>query len=102
MRVAINDLEGKMSTIETDMSQPQKTTNAARKIETSFASSFKRWGRGHPFVRYGLPMISLTIFGSIGLAHLLQGRSVLFFFSIYEKVCRFINPRMKDGAFVIL
>ncbi|KAJ6892421.1 hypothetical protein NC651_025581 [Populus alba x Populus x berolinensis] len=64
-----------MSTIETNMSKPRKTTNAARKIETSFASSFKRWGRGHPFVRYGLPMISLTVFGSIGLAHLLQGRS---------------------------
>ncbi|KAF9674885.1 hypothetical protein SADUNF_Sadunf10G0173700 [Salix dunnii] len=64
-----------MSTIETNTSQPQKTTNAARKMETSFASSFKRWGRGHPFVRYGLPMISLTIFGSIGLAHLLQGRT---------------------------
>nr|ALN97008.1 hypothetical protein [Populus tomentosa] len=63
-----------MSTIETNMSQPRKTTNAARKIETSFASSFKRWGRGHPFVRYGLPMISLTVFGSVGLAHLLQGR----------------------------
>ncbi|KAL9351500.1 hypothetical protein Peur_054180 [Populus x canadensis] len=72
-----------MSTIETNMSQPHKTTNAARKIETSFASSFKRWGRGHPFVRYGLPMISLTVFGSIGLAHLLQGRDLL----VVKKSC---------------
>ncbi|KAJ6900642.1 hypothetical protein NC652_026675 [Populus alba x Populus x berolinensis] len=72
-----------MSTIETNMSLPRKTTNAARKIETSFASSFKRWGRGHPFVRYGLPMISLTVFGSIGLAHLLQGRDLL----VVKKSC---------------
>ncbi|KAK7318827.1 hypothetical protein RJT34_03534 [Clitoria ternatea] len=37
------------------------------------AASFKRWGRRNPFVRYGLPMISLTVIGSVGLAHLLQG-----------------------------
>ncbi|XP_057428035.1 uncharacterized protein LOC130721286 [Lotus japonicus] len=37
------------------------------------ATSFKRWGRKSPFVRYGLPMISLTVLGSLGLAHLLQG-----------------------------
>jgi hypothetical protein len=91
-----------MSTIETNMSQPHKTTNAARKIETSFASSFKRWGRGHPFVRYGLPMISLTVLGALGLAHLLHGRFALFFFSIYEKVCSFIDPMMKDETFVIM
>lgn len=35
--------------------------------------SFKRWGRRHPFIRYGLPMISLTVFGAVGLAHLIQG-----------------------------
>lgn len=35
--------------------------------------SFKRWGRRQPFIRYGLPMISLTVFGAIGLAHLIQG-----------------------------
>ncbi|CAK7325453.1 unnamed protein product [Dovyalis caffra] len=63
-----------MSTIETDMSRPQKTTSRANKVDKSFASSFKRWGRGHPFIRYGLPMISLTVFGALGLAHLLQGR----------------------------
>uniref|UniRef100_A0A2P2ISM8 Uncharacterized protein LOC107413700 n=1 Tax=Rhizophora mucronata TaxID=61149 RepID=A0A2P2ISM8_RHIMU len=45
------------------------------KIEGSpaAASAFKRWGRKHPFVRYGLPMISLTVLGAVGLAHLLQG-----------------------------
>ncbi|KAE9621055.1 hypothetical protein Lal_00019100 [Lupinus albus] len=36
-------------------------------------SSFKRWGRRSPFFRYGLPMISLTVFGALGLGHLLQG-----------------------------
>ncbi|GAA0176570.1 hypothetical protein LIER_29540 [Lithospermum erythrorhizon] len=34
---------------------------------------FKRWGRRTPFIRYGLPMISLTVLGSLGLGHLLQG-----------------------------
>jgi len=37
------------------------------------ASKFKRWGRKYPFLRYGLPLISLTVFGSVGLAHLIQG-----------------------------
>ncbi|KAL0698626.1 hypothetical protein Bca4012_054748 [Brassica carinata] len=32
-----------------------------------------RWGRRHPFIRYGLPMISLTVFGALGLSQLLQG-----------------------------
>ncbi|PQM42100.1 uncharacterized protein Pyn_02488 [Prunus yedoensis var. nudiflora] len=36
-------------------------------------STFKRWGRRHPFIRYGLPMISLTVFGAIGLGHMIQG-----------------------------
>ncbi|KAM0044745.1 putative cytochrome c oxidase assembly protein COX16 [Helianthus debilis subsp. tardiflorus] len=39
----------------------------------SSASGFKRWGRKGPFIRYGLPMISLTVFGALGLGHLLQG-----------------------------
>ncbi|KAL6128398.1 hypothetical protein ACLB2K_071753 [Fragaria x ananassa] len=30
-------------------------------------------GKRHPFIRYGLPMISLTVFGAVGLAHLIQG-----------------------------
>ncbi|KAJ4821373.1 cytochrome C oxidase assembly protein [Rhynchospora pubera] len=38
------------------------------------ASEFKRWGRKYPFVRYGIPLISLTVLGSVGLAHLIQGR----------------------------
>ncbi|RRT34758.1 hypothetical protein GW17_00051317 [Ensete ventricosum] len=38
------------------------------------ASQFKRWGRKYPFLRYGLPLISLTVLGSVGLAHLIQGR----------------------------
>ena len=37
------------------------------------ASQFKRWGRKYPFVRYGLPLISLTVFGAVGLAHLIEG-----------------------------
>ncbi|XP_047956172.1 uncharacterized protein LOC125201918 [Salvia hispanica] len=37
------------------------------------ASKFKRWGRRSPFLRYGLPMISLTVIGALGLGHLLQG-----------------------------
>ncbi|XP_027366730.1 uncharacterized protein LOC113873000 [Abrus precatorius] len=51
-----------MTTLEREAAATQKAT-----------SSFKRWGRKTPFVRYGLPMISLTVLGSIGLAHLLQG-----------------------------
>ncbi|KAL5721703.1 hypothetical protein ACHQM5_005313 [Ranunculus cassubicifolius] len=37
------------------------------------ASEFKRWGRRNPFIRYGLPFISITVFGAIGIAQLLQG-----------------------------
>ncbi|XAR52361.1 hypothetical protein NMG60_11020387 [Bertholletia excelsa] len=37
------------------------------------ASGFRRWGRKSPFVRYGLPMISITVLGAFGLGHLLQG-----------------------------
>ncbi|KAJ0988280.1 hypothetical protein J5N97_006636 [Dioscorea zingiberensis] len=37
------------------------------------ATQFKRWGRKYPFLRYGLPLISLTVLGSVGLAHLIQG-----------------------------
>ncbi|XP_015877203.2 uncharacterized protein LOC107413700 isoform X1 [Ziziphus jujuba] len=65
----------KMMTIETATAQPQKSTNSASnttKVQSS-APSFKRWGRRHPFVRYGLPMISLTVLGAVGLAHLIQG-----------------------------
>lgn len=37
------------------------------------SSGFKRWGRKYPFIRYGLPLISLTVLGWIGLSHLIQG-----------------------------
>lgn len=52
--------------------------NTTQKIEPAAnvaqqASQFRRWGRKHPFVRYGLPLISLTVFGAVGLAHLIQG-----------------------------
>ncbi|KAK2634015.1 hypothetical protein Ddye_028807 [Dipteronia dyeriana] len=66
-----------MATIETQtsMAQSGKTQNlvpTTAKAQTS-SSSFKKWGRRHPFVRYGLPMISLTLCGALGLGHLLQG-----------------------------
>ncbi|KAK9058362.1 hypothetical protein SSX86_023203 [Deinandra increscens subsp. villosa] len=65
-----------MTTVGTTMDQPNKgnkhgATNVG-KIQNS-ASGFKRWGRKGPFIRYGLPMISLTVFGALGLGHLLQG-----------------------------
>ncbi|XVE68871.1 hypothetical protein DITRI_Ditri09bG0104600 [Diplodiscus trichospermus] len=57
------------------MRQHQKTSKLAANTTKaqSSALSFKRWGRKHPFIRYGLPMISLTVFGAVGLGHLLQG-----------------------------
>ncbi|XP_022765381.1 uncharacterized protein LOC111310319 isoform X2 [Durio zibethinus] len=64
-----------MASVKGNMAQPQKSCNLATntaKVQSS-ASSFKRWGRKYPFIRYGLPMISLTVFGAIGLGHLLQG-----------------------------
>ncbi|XVE99300.1 hypothetical protein REPUB_Repub03eG0186900 [Reevesia pubescens] len=64
-----------MASFEGNMGQSQKTSNLAAnaaKVQSS-ASSFKRWGRKYPFVRYGLPMISLTVLGAVGLGHLLQG-----------------------------
>lgn len=60
-----------MTTIEGAMDQSKKTVE--RSSLNSPNSGFKRWGRRHPFVRYGLPMISLTVIGSVGLAHMLQG-----------------------------
>ncbi|XP_047084273.1 uncharacterized protein LOC124695477 [Lolium rigidum] len=50
--------------------------NATQRVDPKIAqqaSQFKRWGRKHPFVRYGLPLISLTVFGAVGLGHLIQG-----------------------------
>ncbi|KAK7343854.1 hypothetical protein VNO77_12934 [Canavalia gladiata] len=57
-----------MTTVQSETAAKGTTATAQKP-----ASSFKRWGRKTPFVRYGLPMISLTVLGSLGLAHLLQG-----------------------------
>ncbi|XP_068665786.1 uncharacterized protein [Aristolochia californica] len=59
---------------ETMSNSPKKVELAAshHRIQSS-ASRFKRWGRKSPFMRYGIPFISLTVFGAVGLAHLLQG-----------------------------
>uniref|UniRef100_A0A7N0VLW0 Uncharacterized protein n=1 Tax=Kalanchoe fedtschenkoi TaxID=63787 RepID=A0A7N0VLW0_KALFE len=69
-----------MTTIESKTVQPRQTTSimSTTRIRQALSSSgFRRWGRKHPFVRYGLPMISLTVFGALGLGHMLQGRLVL-------------------------
>ncbi|XP_008795403.1 uncharacterized protein LOC103711151 [Phoenix dactylifera] len=55
--------------------------NSAQKIDPGVPSSkilhkaaeFKRYSRKYPFLRYGLPLISLTVLGSVGLSHLIQG-----------------------------
>lgn len=55
---------------------PKKMNLAAATTSTKIqqsASKFKRWGRGNPFLRYGLPFISITVFGTVGMAQLLQG-----------------------------
>lgn len=75
-----------MTTVETQtvMSQSDKPKNVSTKSsKAQTPSPFKRWGRKHPFVRYGLPMISLTVFGAIGLGHLLQGRFVPYPFLVF-------------------
>ncbi|CAH8316094.1 unnamed protein product, partial [Eruca vesicaria subsp. sativa] len=59
-----------MTTIETG---PKTQKPSPSTLKQPSSSSFKRWGRRHPFVRYGLPMISLTVFGALGLSQLLQG-----------------------------
>lgn len=74
-------------------SKAQQHWRSVTDIQQAYASSkFRRWGRKYPFVRYGLPMISLTVFGALGLGHMLQGRLVLFrflsidFLGIYELI----------------
>ncbi|XP_022139046.1 uncharacterized protein LOC111010064 [Momordica charantia] len=52
--------------------EPNKISSATNTARAS-PSMFRRWGRRHPFIRYGLPMISLTVLGAVGLGHLLQG-----------------------------
>ncbi|KAL9674081.1 hypothetical protein QQ045_030350 [Rhodiola kirilowii] len=57
-----------------EQSQLTASVASVTKMRQAFASSgFRRWGRKYPFVRYGLPMISLTVFGALGLGHMLQG-----------------------------
>ncbi|ESQ56250.1 hypothetical protein EUTSA_v10026557mg [Eutrema salsugineum] len=62
-----------MTTIEKLKKPPASKGSVAAATLKQQSSSFKRWGRRHPFVRYGLPMISLTVFGALGLSQLLQG-----------------------------
>ncbi|KAK2993117.1 hypothetical protein RJ640_021789 [Escallonia rubra] len=65
-----------MASFESTMDRPKKVSNPADITAAKFqdtASRFKRWGRKSPFIRYGLPMISLTVLGALGLGHLLQG-----------------------------
>ncbi|PHT53313.1 hypothetical protein CQW23_07775 [Capsicum baccatum] len=62
-----------MTITQTTMSQPNKANDSSAAKVQNTASSFKRLGRKSPFMRYGLPMISLTVLGSIGLSQLLQG-----------------------------
>ncbi|KAK6936055.1 Cytochrome c oxidase assembly protein COX16 [Dillenia turbinata] len=47
-----------------------KTKTGLKKMK----GGFQRMGRASPLLRYGLPMISVTVLGALGLAHLLQGR----------------------------
>ncbi|XP_004142437.1 uncharacterized protein LOC101208712 isoform X1 [Cucumis sativus] len=64
-----------MTSTEAGMGQsaePKKISSASNATRAS-PSMFRRWGRRHPFIRYGLPMISLTVLGAVGLGHLLQG-----------------------------
>ena len=68
-----------MTSTEAGMGQsaePKKISSASNATRAS-PSMFRRWGRRHPFIRYGLPMISLTVLGAVGLGHLLQGRLVV-------------------------
>ncbi|CAN6568565.1 hypothetical protein ACFX13_001144 [Malus domestica] len=52
------------------MTSVSRTKAGAAAIKSS---TYKRWGRRHPFIRYGLPMISLTVCGAVGLGHMIQG-----------------------------
>ncbi|XP_058094515.1 uncharacterized protein LOC131240361 [Magnolia sinica] len=63
------------------MNMSEMTTESAKKVDPVVsratiqhsAARFKRWGRKYPFIRYGLPFISLTVLGTVGLGHLLHG-----------------------------
>ncbi|CAA3014813.1 cytochrome c oxidase assembly COX16 [Olea europaea subsp. europaea] len=65
-----------MTSVHMTTDQQKKLDNAPAQSVVRFqnsASKFSRWGRKAPFVRSGLPMISLTMLGAFGLGHLLQG-----------------------------
>ncbi|XP_022850188.1 uncharacterized protein LOC111372196 isoform X1 [Olea europaea var. sylvestris] len=65
-----------MKSVYMTTDQQKKLDNAPAQSVARFensASKFSRWGRKAPLVRYGLPMISLTVLGALGLGHLLQG-----------------------------
>jgi len=63
-----------MTTVNTAIDQQKKIdNNVGNPRSQNSVSGFKRWGRKSPFIRYGLPMISLTVIGALGLGHLLQG-----------------------------
>ncbi|XP_027161841.1 uncharacterized protein LOC113762546 [Coffea eugenioides] len=56
------------------MTTVQPTTGLPKKAKLQNPpAGFKRMGRASPFIRYGLPMISLTVLGTLGLGYLLQG-----------------------------
>ncbi|KAM2230599.1 hypothetical protein ACFX1S_014988 [Malus domestica] len=52
------------------MTSVSRTNAGAAAINSS---TYKRWGRRHPFIRYDLPMISLTVCSTVGLGHMIQG-----------------------------
>ncbi|MED6172372.1 hypothetical protein PIB30_049452 [Stylosanthes scabra] len=62
-----------MSTIHTAKAKEDHGKQSVTAQDSGSSGSFKRWGRKSPFLRYGLPMISLTVLGALGLGHLLQG-----------------------------
>lgn len=81
----------KMTTIQTG----PKTQKPSPSTLKQPSSSIKRWGRRHPFVRYGLPMISLTVFGALGLSQLLQGRSE--FCLLFSWLSYIISLKLKNS-----
>lgn len=75
-----------MVPLSVDMASESKASSA-QKVDPVISpakifdkvSQFKRMCRKYPFIGYGIPLISLTVLGSIGLSHLLQGRQELTF-----------------------
>ncbi|KAH7283166.1 hypothetical protein KP509_35G064700 [Ceratopteris richardii] len=43
-------------------------------MSSVIAKTYKRKLRTSPFLRFGLPLISLTVVGFLGLGHMVQGR----------------------------